>query len=289
MIRPVFKGTFLVVEGTSDCRLYAKFIDTDNVNIIVAHSKNTVIQAVRDMHMKRDDKAVIGFVDRDMDTLIGKQDRPPIFATDERDMETTILSSPALDDVLAEYGDRERMKAFSGKYGKIGEAVAKGACPVGLLMYVSYKKGMNLSFKDLDYVRFVSPASLRTDIGKLVAEVYASSMPQRYPRSAIADQLSSLCKEWGPSWKAARGHDAVAVLRIGLRSTFGSYNSRNLTDGELGGALRLAYSREYFMASELYRSSGEWCRTNGLALWKASVRIARSPRNPASSRRTRSP
>ena len=99
MMRSVFKGTFLVVEGASDCRLYTKFIDKKNVRIVVAHSKTTVMQAVDNVVRKRCDDKVIGFVDRDMDSLLGKKTKAPIFQTDKRDMETTILSTNALDDM----------------------------------------------------------------------------------------------------------------------------------------------------------------------------------------------
>lgn len=268
MMRSVFKGTFLVVEGSSDFRLYSKFIDAKNATIIIAHSKTTVIHAVEDLVRKRKDDAVIGFVDRDMDSLLGKKNKPPVFSTDKRDLEATILSTPALDDVLAEYGDPTKLKEFVQRYGSVGEVIAKAADSVGLLMYISYRKGMNLSFKDLDHEKFIARDGLKVEFSKLVASVFANSMPQSYPRAAITEQLHHLCERWGPSWDIARGHDAVAVLRLGLRYVFGSYNSRNLSDGELGGALRLAYNWEYFEGSDLYGESSEWCKKNGLALWR---------------------
>ncbi len=279
MMRSVFKGTFLVVEGASDCRLYTKFVDTKNVNIIVAHSKTTVIRAVEEVVKKRRDEAVIGFVDLDMDALLGKKCKAPIFRTDKRDMEATILSTPALEDVLSEYGDPAKMKEFTQKYGSISNTIAKVAGAVGLLMYISYSKGMNLSFKDLDHEKFVLRNGLKVELSKLVATVFANSMPQRYSRSAVTEQLRSLCEEWGPSWDIARGHDAVAVLRLGLKYVFGSYNSRNLSDGELGGALRLAYNWDYFEDSNLYKESEKWCSQNNLALWKErrSAGITQSP------------
>ncbi len=268
MMRSVFKGTFLVVEGASDCRLYTKFIDKQNVSIIIAHSKTTVMQAVNEVVRKRGDEAVVGFVDRDIDSLLGKQCKPPIFQTDKRDMEATILSTTALDDVLAEYGDPAKIKKFTQEYGPISDTVAKAAATIGLLMYISYRKGMNLSFKDLEHERFVLRDGLKVDHSKLVTTVFANSIPQRYSRPVITEQLRSLCEEWGASWDIARGHDAVSILRLGLKNIFGSYNCRNLTDNELGGALRLAYSRDYFESSELYKNSEEWCSNKHLALWK---------------------
>lgn len=267
MMRTTFKGTFLVVEGASDGRLYTKFIDNDSVRIMIAHSKNNVMGSVSEMNGRRKDKLIVGIIDRDMDTMLGKKRSPPVFQTDRRDMESTILSSNALSDVLSEYGDREKVEEFEKTYGSIGDSVARSAACLGILMYISYKKGMNLCFKDLDHDLFVNPRTLETDIPKMVATVYGNSMAQRYPRATISEQVRSMAEDLGASWDIARGHDAVAILRLGLLCAFGGYNSRGITEGELGGALRLAYSREYFRGSELYLKTSEWCRTHGIPLW----------------------
>lgn len=268
MMRSSYKGTFLIVEGPTDSRLYSKFIDTDNVRIMVAHSKNNVVQSVNECRNRRKDGKVIGFVDRDMDPMLGKKRSPPIFCTDKRDMESTIMASPALDDILAEYGEHAKLDAFEEKYGKLSEVLAGSASPVGMLMYISYKRGLNLSFKDLDFSKFIDNHNLRIDIGRMVSEVYNISMPQSYPKSTIAELVRGSLSDIPDKWLIARGHDAVSVLRIALRSIVGSYNARNITDGELGGALRLAYSRQYFEKTGLFRESSEWCRENGLALWE---------------------
>ncbi|MCQ2078444.1 MAG: DUF4435 domain-containing protein [archaeon] len=267
MMRSAFKGTFLVVEGASDCRLYSKFVDSESVRIMVAHSKNNVIGSVGEMTGRRADGKTLGIVDRDMDSLLGRRRSPPIFLTDRRDMESTILSCDALDDVLSEYADREKLETFVRDHGSVGSCVSAGAARLGILMYLSFWKVMYLSFKDLDHTLFINPRTLEVDIPKMVASVYGNSMQQRIPRAAVVEQIRQNLEQTGSSWDIARGHDAVAILRIGLRNAFGSYNCRGITDGELGGALRLAYGREYFERSELFRATSEWCEANGIILW----------------------
>lgn len=267
MMRSAFKGTVLVVEGVSDSRLYGKFIDRENVRIIIAHSKNNVMQSVNLLHDKRKDNAVLGIIDRDMDALLGRKRSPPLFPTDKRDLESTILASPAFDAVMAEYGDNDKVRNFEKRHGPIRDCLVRAASPVGLLMFISYRKGMNLSFKDLDFTFFVNPHALTTDLSKLVAHVYSVSMGQRYQRGAVVDMLMDLIKDFGDSWDVTRGHDAVTVLKLALRTSLGAYNSKGLTDGELGGALRLAYSRGAFESTNLYRATWDWCRENGLKLW----------------------
>ena len=269
MMRSAFRGTFVIVEGATDSRLYSKFIDSENVRILVAHSKNNVVQSVNELRNRRKDTKVMGFVDRDMDPMLGKKRTPPIFATDKRDMESTVMASPALNDILAEYGSRETIDIFEKRFGSVQEAVSRSAAPVGMLMYISYKRGMNLSFKDLDFSRFIDARDRRIDIHRMVAEVYDCSMPQSYPKSAVAELVKGSLQDIPDKWTIARGHDAVSVLRIGLRSVFGEYNARNITSGELGGALRLAFSRQYFEGTKFFKDSDEWAKNNGLALWSS--------------------
>ena len=65
----------------------------------------------------------------------------------------------------------------------------------------------------------------------------------------------------------ARGHDAVEVLLIGLRHNFGSFNAKNLREGELSGALRLAFSKEYFSMTGLYGRTSKWSEEYCFDLW----------------------
>ena len=232
MERTVFKGTFLVVEGVTDERLFEKFIDKDQVKIIEAHSKDNVRNSVKDMASVRRDGRVIGIVDPDLDRLRGRKVKPPLFFTDCRDMEMMVIRSNALQDVLDEYSDREQMEKFTETVGPVREALISASYPLGLLMYVSQSEGLNLS-----------------------------------GRKALLARLDREAQDLEDPWDAARGHDTVDILLIAFKKNFGSFNSRGLNEGELGGALRLAFSDQCFVETDLYRSTSEWAAENGVTLW----------------------
>ena len=61
-------------------------------------------------------------------------------------------------------------------------------------------------------------------------------------RKALLSRLDDAAQDLEDQWDAARGHDTVSILLIALKKNFGSFNSRGLNEGELGGALRLAFS-----------------------------------------------
>lgn len=267
MERSMFQGTFLVVEGVTDERLFEKFIDKDSVRIIEAHSKDNVRHSVKDMSAQRGDRRVIGIIDADLDRLVGRKAKPPLFHTDCRDMEMMIIRSNALEDVLDEYSEKEPRLKFEESVGPIRDALVSASYPVGLLMYISQREGLNLSFKDLDFERFINSKTLSINVGSMVDEVIFNSKNCRMSRKAVISRLSDMAEGLHNPWDAARGHDTVNILLIALRRNFGSFNSRNLNEGELGGALRLAFSDQCFRGTDLYKNTSDWATENGVTLW----------------------
>ncbi len=267
MERTVFDGTFLVVEGITDERLFEKFVDKDRVRIIEAHSKDNVRHAVKDMSSIRRDRGVIGIVDPDLDRLRGRGAKSPLFHTDCRDMEMMVIRSNALDDVLDEYCDREPLMKFTESVGPVRDALVSASYPIGLLMYISQTEGLNLSFKDLDFERFINPRTLSLNESAMVDSVIFNSKSCRMSRKEILNRLVREAERLEDKWEAARGHDTVDILLIAFKKNFGSFNSRNLSEGELGGALRLAFSDSCFRGTQLYRDTEEWARENGVDLW----------------------
>lgn len=267
MLRSSHKGPILVVEGVTDSRLYGKFIDKDEVRMVIAHSKDNVRRSVSEVWGARNDKKVMGIMDADLDRLFGKKYHPPIFFCDKRDLESMMLSSGALDDVLAEYAEWELLEKFEEKYGKISDVLARSAYPIGLLMFVSARDNVGLSFKDLDHSSFINKRTLEIDTMKMISVIFAQSLNKGIGKSILADKISEEEETLDDPWNAVRGHDAVSVLAIGLSETFGSYNCKSIKEGQVNGALRLAFGLEYFKETELYRDTKKWSEKNDFVLW----------------------
>ena len=266
MERTLFDGAFMLVEGVTDSRLYGKFIDKDSVKIAIAHSRDNAERVVKEM-ANRGDAKVMGIIDPDLDRLKGKKPKSPLFHTDCRDMEMMIVRSNALNDVMDEYGDRETVARFEQRFGPVREALVTASYPIGLLMYVSQQRNLGLSFKDLEFAHFINPKSLGLDARQMVSEVVDNSRTPRVSKKNLLKVLSMEAESLSDPWMAARGHDTISILLIGLRNGFGGTNVRGLDEGELGGALRLAFSDEDFAATDLYRDTCAWAEFRGVALW----------------------
>jgi len=266
MLRTTYDGPIIVVEGVTDLRLYGKYA-AEECEILIAHSKDNVRIAVKELSMKRKDTKILGIMDADIDRLVRTEPKAPLFLTDARDAEMMIISSNSLNDVLWEYGEKDKVEAFVERYGDIRQAVLEASYPLGLLMYLSYLNDLGLSFKDLDFSLFVDPTDLRLNGKKMIDEIiFRSRNPgagAKRIRAILEDELNN---ERDPL-DVCRGHDAVEVLVIGLRRTFGGFNARSIRSGELAGALRLAFTFEDFSRTKLYEMTKEWADSLGFTLW----------------------
>ncbi len=274
MNRSLFKGTILLSEGNTDQRMFGKFIDKGDVKIIPAHSKDNVKSVINKMQARKDGK-ILGIIDRDLDEMKGKTVSPPLFYTDYRDMEMMLINSSALDQVLNEYADTERLERFRKQFGDVRDVLISSAYPLGLLMYVSFLRGYNLNFRDLNFRDFTERRSLSTDIMKMVQVVIDNTSGCELNRRNVVRDLNTQAGNHTDKANIARGHDTVDVLLIGLKETFGSYNASALNEGSLGGALRLSYSESDFASSELYKDTKRWADARGIRLWR--INRLRSP------------
>lgn len=267
MLKTAFKGTVVVVEGITDRRLYGKFFDPDNTEVVIAHSKDNVGSAVKIVFNERGYRSVIGIIDADLDYLLDKKRSAPLFTTDTRDNEMLMLRSGALEDVIAEYGNENSIEKFTESYGEVRDVVLDSCYPVGIMMYVSEKENMGLSFKDLDFNYFIDRRSLRCDLRKMVEAIVNNTNGRTVGGKRIYASLEKELQNERDPWIVCRGHDAMAVLAIALRYTFGGYNSKYIDDNAVAGSFRLAFDSKDMIATELYRKTKEWCDSNDLALW----------------------
>ncbi|HKM13377.1 MAG TPA: DUF4435 domain-containing protein [Candidatus Methanomethylophilaceae archaeon] len=265
--------TVLAVEGITDSRLYSKFSDDDNVKVVIGHSKSNVRKAVDECWHNRNINSVVGIVDADLDRIQGKKRTPPIFQTDYRDLEIMMMSSPALYDILIEYADIELLESFTSKYGPVFDAVISACYPIGLLMHISEKYKLSLCFKNLDFNNFIDRKSLRIDEKRLVNDIISCTVNPRINKKKLLDILSDESSIDHDLADYARGHDAVDVLLIALRYTFGSFNCKNIQSGELSGSLRLAFSDHYFAGTNLYDKTDKWSKKKCFKLWSLNVHL----------------
>lgn len=260
MKRSSHHGSFLLVEGPTDKRLFRRFTDPTDCQIVVGYDKSLVFGAVSILDADRFPGA-LGVVDCDFDMLTGTALRSAnLRRGDTHDIETLLLRSSALDSVLCEFGSPDKLVKFIEAKGMtLREWLVRTALPLGYIRFFSIREGLNLKFEGMTFSHFLDPVTLEIN-----AEALRTEICNRSHRPDL--QLDTITSVGWPRdvrhdpWQVCCGDDMMEILRFGLRSVLGTNSLTSLQS--LDGALRVAYPEEEFRQSELYRATRDWERRN---------------------------
>lgn len=265
--RATFTGSFLLLEGSTDEKFYARFSDLLKCKLTVVSgkpsSKILVIQVLA--ILDRDNfQGVLGIVDADFDQLEQTPERSlNLILTDTHDLETIIIQSPALDKVLAEFGSEQKVKAFDRD---IRTTLIEVSLSIGYLRWVSQLDKLNLTFEDIEFKKFVNDRTLKLTEIDLIKTIQNKSQNKPQYIAVKAEDLKERINirksnNYDP-WQVCCGHDMVEVLSLGLQKAIGTYNSNEVKPEVLERNLRLAYEEAYFLNTQIYKSVVAWENCN---------------------------
>lgn len=264
--RTQHSGSFLLVEGADDGRLYERFIDRSRCQLIVAHCKENVEGAICQLD-STNVAGVVGIVDCDFDVLSGR-DLPNqnVVRGDCHDLEAECVRSPAFEAVRIEYTSSDKLSKFETRHGKsLKNCLLEAAAYVGCLRWHSLKQGLNLEFEGVQFSRFVDRHTLILDLGLLVRELKNNSQNPALPDQELIAAVTPETRSQDP-WHICCGPDIVELLTLALRSAVGS--QQNLTSDEVTRSLRLAYSDQHFFESGLCARIMDWEVRTGFKVLK---------------------
>jgi hypothetical protein len=255
-----------LVEGPDDGRLYRRFIDGSQCQLIVGHCKENVVGAICQLDGANVAGAV-GIVDCDFDALAGLVLPSQNLVRGEcHDLEAECVRSTAFDSVLIEYASPEKLSRLEARLGKsLRNWLLEAAAYVGCLRWHSLKKGLNLKFRGIRFSRFVDRRTLWFNVQSMIKEVKDNSQnPALRDEDLIAAANSETQAE--DLWHICCGHDAVELLTLALRSAAGS--QQGITPEDVARSLRLAYSDQHFFASALCTRIRDWEARAGFKVLK---------------------
>jgi Protein of unknown function (DUF4435) len=258
-MRPVHDGSFLLVEGVDEDKLYRNFMDYTRCRIQIAHGKPNVLGALAILD-EEGFRGALAIVDADFSVLEGtRPGSPNIVHTDTHDLETMLLASPALDRVLAERGDASKLAALGDDVRRLLLALGE---PIGYLRWLSVKQMTWIRFDDLEIDEFVDEKTLTVDLEKLLA-----TLRNRSKALIVVDaevwRLAEALKEPGHDlWHVCCGHDLVRILSVALRKVLGSNKPSDVQPSGLEERLRLSFSLADFQATRLWGAIIAWEKEN---------------------------
>jgi hypothetical protein len=268
--RAAHLGSFLLVEGDADARLFKKFVCPECCSVVVCVGNANVAST---LFILREGKflGVLGVADRDYgDLLGGVADPDDLILTDENDCEIMVLCSDALDNVLREYATVGKCAAEAALRGKpVRDLIFDASAVIGAVRIVAQQRDLPISFKGQTY-QFESNSEYTINLDRTVQHLIARSPALTGVKwDEVASAARELLKAGHPAKKLCNGHDCIRVLGRALKAKLGTDNQFNSEDraGDLGKVLRLAYERAYFEATGMNKKMKSWETSTGFNIF----------------------
>ncbi len=251
----------VVVEGISDQKLLQNTLPKNlAANVIPAgncEAALNVAEAFQEHPAKSTLKLVV-FVDRDYQVALRNIDKiPNVVVTELRDIECMMFDSECFDRVIEEYVSDSKLAALQENHISIKNFVISLAAEIGCIRYASQKEKWGISFKALDFEKFLIKKGMIVDRAKFIGHINGaqtaeeSTTERKEKKRLSADDYSNAleitnnCAALQHPLLRARGHDLVAILHFGLRKCWGNKVATDLTPEILEKTFHIAYPEKF--------------------------------------------
>ncbi|WP_081419661.1 DUF4435 domain-containing protein [Xanthomonas cannabis] len=254
------EGPFLIIEGPTDQRFFELRVEA-SIYFVQAGGKATCIALVRLLNTMDRPFRYLGIADEDYDWLVPEQEENLVF-TDPRDLESILIRSSALDSVILELGDTDKVTYFLNRTrGSIRDALLARATFFGRVRAVGFLNGsicldaikparfcnQDWTYDELACARVCVELGLSDETEKLMAEAQALNAPTE--------------------WHFARGHDLVDILIGGFAKVLGNSAPPRRY---LEALLRQSMQHSEFIATNLFQRVADWEAQSNQRVWKAA-------------------
>jgi len=232
----------LLVEGLKDVRFYRNLIDDARCCITPADGRSVALATLNILRASGT-RGILVLLDQDFSSVSGTPYLDSdIVVTDTHDLEGILVRSTALGRILIE-SDLE--PTYFGS--NLVEQLLSAALPIGYLRWASESRRLSLSFKNLDYTRFIG-MDFRLDASKLIDAILQKNPGCKTTKADLAALIQALTHPTHDRWLICCGHDICAILAVGItRAT-----SRPITGAMIERNLRLAYDVRLFPETKLF-------------------------------------
>jgi hypothetical protein len=264
MERQTHKGSFLIVEGKSDHKALSRFV-SDKCSIVVAGNKSVALDAL-DLLDEEGFPGVLCLVDSDGEPITYTSEN--VIHSGYADLDIIIFSTGALDHVMRERSDPEKLAAFERSKGAdYRTSVLQAAYPLACLRRISKQHALDLRFQDLRFT-FISEHDLSVDHIAMIDAVLAQSKCKLTAQPLFRQLQVEMLKNHN-YYEVCRGHDVTQIVGISLVRCVSDirHKARDIADmrtwrQEIELLLRLAFDVAEFVKTTVYKAIKKWEAAN---------------------------
>lgn len=242
---------FWLVEGPSDSKFFS-LRKYDNVELIISGGKRNIVKAMEKLKEDPLYGKTIGIVDHDIDWLLNIKHDENIVTTDPRDIEGILLRSNALDKLLVEYGDIEKVKTFEENKGiTIRQFVHDVSTFFGKIRAVNDLND-NVCLKKLKPQIFIDESNWSYNYKKIITYC-VDNLHVCSSEIDLIQKINTLPN--AAPWHYVRGHDALNILTGGFVKVFGV---SKVDENKIQTALRMGLERDEYEKTSLFKNLSSW-------------------------------
>lgn len=255
--------TILLLEGDTDARFYRKYLHP-KCEIVVTDGKEKAVIALQILAKKEEDlQGVVSVLDADYWHL----EKSPLpskstFLTDKHDLEGMLLISEALENYIYELVPGKKGHLVQKIAETLRETILAIGLPMGCLRWIDSKEHWNLSFKALSFSEVINLSALEFNIEQAITIIGSESPAFKSSTPELLEKMNQILDSSPDPWQLCRGHDLVHILSVIIGKIIHDESKVTLSDAinsrAINRGLRMAYTTEFFRATDLFSDIIQW-------------------------------
>lgn len=253
--RQVHKGSFLLVEGTTDVKRFHQFLDHDKCSTVNCYGKKNLVDAIVILY---DDgfPGVLGLADADFDRVTNSllEHEGLIYST-SHDFDADWACETSLAKYLQEVGDPDKCAA-KGSASEIGGKIRTGLKSLSVLRYLNQYQSLSYKLQTLRHESFVQ--AMTVDIDLLIDDVFFSRTPAPTQKPQLKALVIAHAAQEHDLIQLTSGHDLMCALGLAMRSELAERKHAQTWGREVEMHFRLLFGDEEFKESPLFAAVRAW-------------------------------
>jgi len=255
MERQTHKGSFLLVEGSTDAKRMDKFVDQAACSLVNCYGKQNVIGAIELMQdVGLED--CLGMVDADFDRVRNHPvNNESIVYSKFHDFDLDNALTGVIDRYLIEVADEAKLADVGGARACV-DMILKAIKPLSILRYANEIRRLRYDLTRLKMDVFFDGHSVNID--KMIDEVSFREFEDKVYKDALRLRISEIVDLDFDLLQLTNGHDFIAALGLALRDRVGNRRPPQTWGSEVEMHLRFGLLTEEFASTLAHQAISNW-------------------------------
>jgi hypothetical protein len=247
---------WVLVEGITDQKLYAKLIDGKNTKVEMVHGGVEKLREVL-VILSQETSQVLGIRDADFLHLNHQLESiENLFLTDVHDSEMMMLSS----DIVFQSVVAEHLFHQISNFITLRNQILISLSFLAGIRWINESECLELNFKS-GLAKFYNAQNLLIDKQLCIAEIEKSSPNKK--KAINLTEVENKIANTTDYYNLCHGHDFESAFALHVSKV----TSKSINDKDVGAGLRQSYRKEDFALTALYASLKNWEQQTGYTLF----------------------